>query len=160
MKEIFKGGEYEFKFDLLRPRVPAVIVSPWIEPCTVEHEISDHSSISATVMKLFDIEPSTGNPLGDRVARAKTFDVVLKRQTPREDLPEVEEPFVDEASRNLAKEKIDLRESMIDFTRDLIRDHILEQPTEQLDDLRSRMGYSGRRGSDEAKLSEEIDEEI
>ncbi len=42
-----------FSFAYLGVRVPAVVVSPWVEPGTVSETVYDHSSIAATVRRLF-----------------------------------------------------------------------------------------------------------
>ena len=45
-----------FKFTHLGPRVPAVVVSPWIEPHEVDDTVYDHSSIVATLRRLCEPE--------------------------------------------------------------------------------------------------------
>uniref|UniRef100_A0A0D9XTS4 Phospholipase C n=1 Tax=Leersia perrieri TaxID=77586 RepID=A0A0D9XTS4_9ORYZ len=81
-----------FRFDRLGVRVPAILVSPWIEPGTVLHRpVSgpdptsqfEHSSIPATVKKIFGL----GEFLTKRDAWAGTFETVLTREKPREDCP-------------------------------------------------------------------------
>jgi len=47
------GTGFEFKFDRLGVRVPAILVSPWIPKGTVIDRIFDHASIPATVTKFF-----------------------------------------------------------------------------------------------------------
>jgi phospholipase C len=47
------GTGFEFKFDRLGVRVPAVLVSPWIEKGTIVNRVFDHASIPATVTKFF-----------------------------------------------------------------------------------------------------------
>ncbi|CAO2835168.1 unnamed protein product [Amaranthus hypochondriacus] len=82
---------YNFKFDRLGARVPALFISPWIEPRTVLHGPTgptptsqyEHSSIPATVKKIFNLKDF----LTKRDAWAGTFDVVLNRTTPRTDCP-------------------------------------------------------------------------
>ncbi|MQL84101.1 hypothetical protein Taro_016628 [Colocasia esculenta] len=82
---------FNFKFDRLGVRVPAILVSPWIEKGTVIHEPSgpyptsqyEHSSIPATVKKIFNLEKF----LTRRDAWAGTFETVLTRKTPRTDCP-------------------------------------------------------------------------
>jgi phospholipase C len=81
-----------FTFDRLGVRVPALFVSPWIEPGTVIHRPSgpeptsqyEHSSIPATVKKIFGLKEF----LTKRDAWAGTFESVLTRATPRTDCPE------------------------------------------------------------------------
>ncbi|MGI8683644.1 MAG: alkaline phosphatase family protein, partial [Acidimicrobiales bacterium] len=74
-----------FRFNVLGPRVPTVIVSPridqrWDDTCY------DHSSIPSTVRKLF--APGTA-PLSAREAVAATFDKLVNRATPRTDMPDL-----------------------------------------------------------------------
>lgn len=47
-----------FKFDQLGVRVPAVIISPWIQQ-QVDHTVYDHTSVLRTVEKLFGLDPLT-----------------------------------------------------------------------------------------------------
>lgn len=88
---IVSASPFFFGFDRLGVRVPALLVSPWIEPGTVLHGPSgpyptsefEHSSIPATVKKLFNLRSF----LTKRDAWAGTFDCVLTRDTPRADCP-------------------------------------------------------------------------
>jgi phospholipase C len=61
----------EFAFDRLGVRVPAVLVSPYIAPGTIISQQFEHSSIIATVRKLF----GPGAPPLGRDASAATFDL-------------------------------------------------------------------------------------
>lgn len=108
-------GSYSFPFDLLGPRVPAVLISPWIEAGTVDQTVYDHASIPATVRKLLHVD---AQPLTHRDGMTNTFEQVLVRTTPRE-MPELEEPFVDEAARHLMEEP-DLRPSLMAILTSLI----------------------------------------
>ncbi|KAK4802915.1 hypothetical protein SAY86_001118 [Trapa natans] len=82
---------YNFEFDRLGVRVPAILISPWIEPGTVLHEPTgpyptsqfEHSSIPATVKKIFNLKEF----LTKRDEWAGTFECVLNRTTPRTDCP-------------------------------------------------------------------------
>ncbi|KAL9458580.1 hypothetical protein AB3S75_007446 [Citrus x aurantiifolia] len=84
-----------FKFDRLGVRVPTIAVSPWIEKGTVVHGPNgspfatsefEHSSIPATVKKLFNLSAPF---LTKRDAWAGTFEgIVQTRTTPRTDCPE------------------------------------------------------------------------
>ena len=88
---IVSAAPFFFEFDRLGVRVPALFVSPWIEPGTVLHRPSgpyptsefEHSSIPATVKNIF----SLNGFLTKRDAWAGTFDSVLTRDTPRADCP-------------------------------------------------------------------------
>ncbi|MQL91620.1 hypothetical protein Taro_024248 [Colocasia esculenta] len=102
-----------FKFDRLGVRVPAILVSPWIDPGTVIHEPSgpypnsqyEHSSIPATVKKLFNLKEF----LNKRDAWAGTFDAVLNRTTTRTDCP-VTLPEPKKLRKTEAKEEASLSE--------------------------------------------------
>uniref|UniRef100_A0A5B7B6P2 Putative non-specific phospholipase C3-like isoform X1 n=1 Tax=Davidia involucrata TaxID=16924 RepID=A0A5B7B6P2_DAVIN len=82
---------YNFQFDRLGVRVPAILISPWIERGTVLHRPSgpyptsefEHSSIPATVKKIFNLKDF----LTKRDEWAGTFDVVVNRSSPRTDCP-------------------------------------------------------------------------
>jgi phospholipase C len=52
-------SKYGFTFEQYGPRVPAVVISPWIPKNVVDHRLYDHSSIPATLEKLFGIDPMT-----------------------------------------------------------------------------------------------------
>ena len=69
-----------FDFTRLGPRVPAVLVSPWVEP-GVDATVYDHTSISATLNALFDLGPT--NFLSRRDAAANAFSRNLSLSTPR-----------------------------------------------------------------------------
>jgi phospholipase C len=86
-----RGRENGYAFDSLGPRVPAVVVSPWIERGSVfgwrasdpgKRVTFDHTSILATVGAM------TGVWVDSRRARAATnLGVTLDRTTPREEYP-------------------------------------------------------------------------
>ncbi|MEM7156692.1 MAG: alkaline phosphatase family protein [Myxococcota bacterium] len=59
---------YEFAFDRLGPRVPAIIMSPWIRAGTIFDTQLDHTSISKTLEVLFGAEA-----LGKRAKAANSF---------------------------------------------------------------------------------------
>jgi phospholipase C len=63
----FSGANrYGFAFDQYGPRVPAVVISPLIPPNTIDHRTYDHSSVLATVERIFHLRPLTAR---DRAAR-------------------------------------------------------------------------------------------
>ncbi len=71
-----------FDFTRLGVRVPAVLISPYIEPSTIDHRLYDHTSIIATALKL--LLPNVANShltLRDKIAN--TFEDNLARQEPR-----------------------------------------------------------------------------
>ncbi|CAA6669673.1 unnamed protein product [Spirodela intermedia] len=73
---------FNFRFDRLGVRVPAILISPWIEKGTVLHEPSgpypssqyEHSSIPATVKKIFNLREF----LTKRDAWAGTFETKMR----------------------------------------------------------------------------------
>ena len=72
-------GEFGFTFDRSGYRVPAIMVSPWVEPGSVYNEEYRHTSLIATLRKTWDLGPA----FTQRDAQARTFDHVFTRQTPR-----------------------------------------------------------------------------
>jgi phospholipase C len=75
-------GKNGFLFDQLGPRVPALIISPRIPKNLVDHRVYDHSSIPATIERLFGLKALTNR---DAVANAAT--TLLSLSTPRTDTP-------------------------------------------------------------------------
>ena len=53
-----------FGFDVYGVRVPAIVVSPWVARGRVDHTEYDHSSVLATVERLFGLPPLTGRDRG------------------------------------------------------------------------------------------------
>lgn len=85
-----------FKYDLLGPRVPTILVSPFIEPKTVFRSetpvVYDSTSILATLLHWAGI-PKARWFLGERTNHASTFEAVLSRATPRETSPAFKPPY-------------------------------------------------------------------
>lgn len=75
-----------FDFTQFGVRVPLLLISPLIEEKTVIRSCTsvpfDHTSIIATILNFFEIDPSKWQ-LGSRTANAPTFEDVITRQTPR-----------------------------------------------------------------------------
>jgi len=85
-----------FDFTLTGPRVPTVVISPWIDPGTVEkHNVYDHTSILKTVEDAFAMAPLTNR---DRAATG--FGHLLTRTSPRTGADEAPEtlPPVDQST--------------------------------------------------------------
>lgn len=120
---------YKFKFDRLGVRVPAIFISPWIEPGTVLHGPSgpqptseyEHSSIPATLKKIFNLKDF----LTKRDAWAGTFECVLTRKTPRTDCPvTLPEPVrLRETSAQEGKKLSDFQAELVQLAACLIGDH-------------------------------------
>lgn len=77
------ANEYGFPFDQYGPRVPAVVISPLIPPNTIDHRIYDHSSIPATIERLFNQRPLTA-----RDRNALDLRSLASLPAPRTDAPE------------------------------------------------------------------------
>jgi len=73
-------GEFGFAFDRSGYRVPAIIVSPWVEPGSVYNEEYRHTSLIATLRKTWNL----GDPFTQRDAAARPFDHVFSREAPRD----------------------------------------------------------------------------
>jgi phospholipase C len=76
------NNTHGFNFEQLGIRVPAVAISPLIPDNQVDHTIYDHSSLPATVEKLFNLSPLT-----KRDAAANNLTHLLSLGTPRTDAP-------------------------------------------------------------------------
>jgi phospholipase C len=74
------SGELGFTFDRSGYRVPAVIVSPWVETGSVYNEEHRHTSLIATLRKTWGL----GEAFAQRDASARAFDHVFSRATPRD----------------------------------------------------------------------------
>ena len=73
-------GECGFTFDRSGYRVPAIIVSPWVEPGSVYNEEYRHTSLIATLRKTWGL----GQAFTRRDASARTFDHVFSLTRPRD----------------------------------------------------------------------------
>lgn len=80
MRTIWHRKTSAFDFTLLGPRVPAVVVSPYIPAGTVDTRIRDHASGPATVRAIFAPDAA---PLTARDAWAAPFHSVLTLDRPR-----------------------------------------------------------------------------
>jgi phospholipase C len=67
-----------FRFDRSGYRVPAIVVSPWVEPGSVYNDEHRHTSLIATLRSLWDI----GDAFTERDKIAKPIDYVFSRETP------------------------------------------------------------------------------
>ncbi|MGH3170805.1 MAG: alkaline phosphatase family protein [Trebonia sp.] len=75
-------NEFGFTFSQLGVRVPAVMVSPWIAPRTVDHTVYDHASVPATIERLFGLRALTA-----RDAAANDVTALFTEARPRTDAP-------------------------------------------------------------------------
>jgi phospholipase C len=92
-----------FDFTRLGVRVPALLVSPYIEKGRLDSSVYEHSSLLATTKKLFNLPGF----LTARDRTANTFEKNLSRSTPRTDaplsLPVPGTPVEAQASRQLLR---------------------------------------------------------
>ncbi|HEX5884960.1 MAG TPA: alkaline phosphatase family protein [Pyrinomonadaceae bacterium] len=79
-----KPPDPTFDFKRLGVRVPAVLVSPFIQKGTIIHDVFDHTSIIATARKLFLAEPDKF-ALTERDRQANTFEDCLNLSSARTD---------------------------------------------------------------------------
>ncbi|MGH2458856.1 MAG: alkaline phosphatase family protein [Chloroflexota bacterium] len=70
-----------FDFTRLGVRVPAVLVSPFVEPATVDSTVYEHASIPATLNRIFDL--GANSFLTRRDAAANTFERNFRRASAR-----------------------------------------------------------------------------
>jgi phospholipase C len=71
------------------PRVPAFVVSPWVDRGTVTDVVFDHTSILKTIARRFlSARPPD---MGERMAQANDLSMVL-RSTARQDRPDIPLP--------------------------------------------------------------------
>jgi phospholipase C len=116
-------GPRGFDFDVLGVRVPAVVVSPFIEAGTVDDELHDHSSIVRTVLDQFVPDRS----LTPRDAAANTVLPLLTRSDARPPVALPEPPpallgAVAEEAPVGPLELDDLQQSLVELTR-LLDEH-------------------------------------
>jgi phospholipase C len=62
-------GAYRFSFDVPGPRVPAVLVSPWVTRGRVDSRVYDHTSVIASLRDRFGVSL----PPNNRIDRANDF---------------------------------------------------------------------------------------
>jgi phospholipase C len=87
MHLLYRRKSSKFGFTMLGPRVPAVVVSPYINAGTVDTVVRDHSAVPATVRQLFAPDQP---PLTARDAAQTPFTTLLNRDQPRkDDLPDL-----------------------------------------------------------------------
>ena len=69
-------------------RVPALVVSPWVERGKVSHDVFDHTSIIKTILLRFCRRPDGTIPdMGARVTNARQLGSLLTLDTPRDPTP-------------------------------------------------------------------------
>lgn len=78
----FPADEVELDFKYLGPRVPALVVSPWVAAGQVSTDEFDHTSIIKTILQRFCGTASV-NRLGPRVQAARHLGFTLRGVEPR-----------------------------------------------------------------------------
>jgi phospholipase C len=82
------------------PRVPALVISPWVDERQVAHTVFDHTSIVKTILARFCRNSQDGSvpDMGARVRAATHLGGLLSRPTARPQIPRAEyQPVIDEA---------------------------------------------------------------
>ena len=74
------AGQLDFTFDRSGYRVPAIIVSPWVDEGIVINDEHRHTSMIATLRKVWGL----GDAFTARDAAAAPFDHLLSRESPRD----------------------------------------------------------------------------
>ena len=69
-------NQHGFHFDAYGVRVPAIVVSPWVERGVVDHTLYDHTSILKTLDDLYAL--SSKSPNTDRVKQANSLMGLLR----------------------------------------------------------------------------------
>ncbi len=89
-------------------RVPAFVISPWVDPGKVSDVVFDHTSIAKTIAKRF----MSANPpdMGERMAAANDLSMVL-RSTARQDRPNIPVPPAPASNAALARQAAPVAES-------------------------------------------------
>jgi phospholipase C len=83
------------------PRVPALVVSPWVAPKHASHTVFDHTSIIKTILTRFCAKRDGTIPdMGARVAAAKHLGELLTEAQPRAAIPKADyQPLLDQSAR-------------------------------------------------------------
>ena len=102
-------GGSGFLFNRLGVRVPAVLISPYIEQGTVCHTTFDHTSIIKTVINCFGLKDAQGNPatMLEREKAATDLSEVLTLTEPRTDTPEIT-PLLQPHKESLLEKSLDV----------------------------------------------------
>jgi phospholipase C len=88
MAWVFQRKHEAFDFTMLGPRVPTLLISPWISASTVDQTVRDHASVPATLRALFAPE---SEPLTERDRWSPPFHGLVNRAAPRrgDELPDL-----------------------------------------------------------------------
>ena len=122
----------EFSFDQYGVRVPAILISPWVEK-SFTPTVFDHTSLLKYAIDKWSLDP---NSLGARVAQTQTFAPILQKlNAPRTDTP----PQFDTAT--LPAAQIVVPDTVNEHQQALVTfAHFLEQKMAHIEEL-SAIGY-------------------
>lgn len=109
--ETLSYKKHNFKFDQLGVRVPAIIVSPRIKKNLIDHTVYDHTSLIATVERMFNVKSLT-----ERDKNANDF-LHLFQSSARTDTPT---KLPSPANPELACKEIDSAEHLFGLRAELI----------------------------------------
>jgi phospholipase C len=140
-------GGSGFAFNRLGVRVPAVLVSPYVEQGTICHTVFDHTSIIKTVINCFGLKDGRGRPatLLAREAAATDVSEVLTLSEPRTDTAAITprptppwNPSLDRPLSDLHKDLLGAAARRLAHWRsellDLSQIHTIAHATEALED--------------------------
>ena len=134
--------QHHFQYDQLGVRVPALVISPLIRRGVIDHTSYDHTSMLATIERLFGMRPLT-----NRDRAANDFLHLLSLEVPRTDAPtRLPEPAVnpnplpcetddDQAEDDLIAKRSELRIA-------LRSGRYNEQPVDALRPTASQIGFA------------------
>jgi phospholipase C len=109
-------GQEGFIFDRFGVRVPAVLISPWIQAGTVFRSPTstpyDHTSLLATLRDWLSI-PADKMLKSARIAAAPTFEHVLTLPKPRTQLPTIPRPSAQAKPTDTENEPNSIQKSLI-----------------------------------------------
>ncbi|HZR31145.1 MAG TPA: alkaline phosphatase family protein [Terriglobales bacterium] len=116
---------FEYAFNQLGVRVPALLVSPWVQPGVIP-TIFDHTSLLKYVSDKWGL-----GPLGNRTAKAASFGSDLtKLQAPRTNTPEhIDEGTMPAPIANPSKRVNEHQKALVSFS------HFLEQELAKVEPL-------------------------
>lgn len=121
-------GGSGFVFNRLGVRVPAVLVSPWIEPGLICHTTFDHTSILKTVIECFEVKDANGEQamLLERERQAADLSVVLTLAEPRTDTPEIKPNLAAPTGGTLSHPLAAMRYDLLHLAAHCVRERLGE----------------------------------
>ena len=134
-EHFYRDGKYTFRFRMPGPRVPAIVISPWIEAGTVDHTEREHSCIAETIRKRF--VSNVCYPLNDR-AEGTDLSSLFNRDTARTDYCDVTPLSLDQACAL----EVELAADEDDYDRNPILDDGLQST---MGDLHRFLIWAGRK---------------